>query len=475
MLKRALPVVCLVIAISLSPGLGRAQQVDREPSPEDRVDAIFAAYDNTRSPGCAVGVIQDGEFVLRRGYGMANLEHGIPLSSESVFRIGSTSKQFTAANVLLLVEEGKVSLDADVREYVPELPDFGTPVTIRQLVHHTSGYRDYLTLMDLAGLRDDDYYTDAELLAMLTRQTQLNFEPGAEHLYSNTGYWLLSQVVERASGDSLREFAAAKVFEPLGMSNTHFHDDHAIIVENRASGYAPARQGGYRISMTTLPMVGDGGVFTTVDDLLAWDRNFYDSSIGSSRFIETMQTVGVLNDGEELDYAFGLDISTHRGLNTVSHGGSFVGFRADMLRYPDERLTVICLCNRADADPSRFARQVAEVYLEDRMEPPADAAARGRRPQPPQPVELSAEQLAGFVGDYYSDELDVTYEIRFDRGVLTLSVRDGGPRPLVPIAPDRLRVGNRTLRFERAGADGFAEFQLDAGRVRNLRFTRRQQ
>jgi len=475
MLKRALPVVCLVIAISLSPGLGRAQQVDREPSPEDRVDAIFAAYDNTRSPGCAVGVIQDGEFVLRRGYGMANLEHGIPLSSESVFRIGSTSKQFTAANVLLLVEEGKVSLDADVREYVPELPDFGTPVTIRQLVHHTSGYRDYLTLMDLAGLRDDDYYTDAELLAMLTRQTQLNFEPGAEHLYSNTGYWLLSQVVERASGDSLREFAAAKVFEPLGMSNTHFHDDHAIIVENRASGYAPARQGGYRISMTTLPMVGDGGVFTTVDDLLAWDRNFYDSSIGSSRFIETMQTVGVLNDGEELDYAFGLDISTHRGLNTVSHGGSFVGFRADMLRYPDERLTVICLCNRADADPSRFARQVAEVYLEDRMEPPADAAARGRRPQPPQPVELSAEQLAGFVGDYYSDELDVTYEIRFDRGVLTLSVRDGGPRLLVPIAPDRLRVGNRTLRFERAGADGFAEFQLDAGRVRNLRFTRRQQ
>ena len=320
--KRAVTVAVAFLGAAVVVSLGAAatgpQQSERQPSPEEQVDAIFAAYDNTRSPGCAVGVIRDGEFILRRGYGMANLEHGIPLSSESVFRIGSTSKQFTAAAILLLVEEGRVSLDGDVREYIPELHDFGTPVTIRHLLHHTSGYRDYLTLMGLAGYRGDDYYDDDDLLRMISRQRELNFEPGSEYLYSNTGYWLLSQVVERASGESLREYAAGKIFGPLGMDNTHFHDDHRIVVPNRASGYVSAGQDGYRIFMTTLPMVGDGGVFTTVDDLLAWDRNFYDPSIGSPGFVESMQTTAVLNDGEALTYASGLTVSTYRGLRTVS-------------------------------------------------------------------------------------------------------------------------------------------------------------
>ena len=462
--------LALVIAIICLVG---AQDPAGEPTLEERVDRVFARFDNTRSPGCSIGVIRDGEFVLRRGYGMANLELGAPLNSSSVFRIGSTSKQFTAAAIVLLAEEGKLSLDDDVREYLPELTDFGTPVTIRQLVHHISGYRDYLTLMMLAGLRDEDYYTDEDLLAMLARQQELNFEPGAEHLYSNSGYWLLAQVVERASGKSLREYAAEKIFEPLGMDHTHFHNDHTELVPDRAYGYAPNGDGGYVISMTTLPMIGDGGVFTSVDDLLLWDRNFYEGKVGGQRFLDQMHTVGVLNDGEELEYAFGLNVGSYRGLRLVSHGGSFVGFRADIIRFPDERFSVICLCNRADSNPSLLARRVADIYLEDKLSPPED---RDRPPrgaaEEEEGIELGAQALAELAGDYYSEELDVVYAIRQAGDGLEVSVASQPPLPLLAVGPDVLRAQFLTLRMERNASGSITGFQLDAGRVKNLRFIR---
>ncbi len=453
--------------------------VAQEPAPaaqearrEAQVDEIFSEYDHTWTPGCAVGVIRDGSFVLRRGYGMANLEYGIALSPQSVFRIGSTSKQFTAAAIVLLAQEGKLSLDDDVRDHLPELNDFGTPVTIRHLLHHTSGYRDYLTLASVAGMRNDDYYTDDDLLEMLSRQRQLNFMPGDEHLYSNSGYWLLSQVVERASGKSLREYAAGRMFTPLGMSNTHFHNDHTEIVPNRASGYSPTSDG-FRINMTTLPMTGDGGVFTTVNDLLRWDQNFYDSSVGGPEFAEQMLRTGSLNDGESLTYASGLTVGTYRGLNIVSHGGSFVGFRAEMIRFPDERVSVSCLCNRSDANPSRLARQVAAVYLDDRMEPQEAAGQRRSRAQPPATVELSDRELAAFAGDYYSEELDVTYRLQVAGDGAGIDYEYGSSRSSVrPIGNDTLWRNNLTMRFERAVDGTITGFQLDAGRVKNLRFTR---
>ena len=462
--------VTLLVAFACLVG---AQDPGAEPTIEQRVDLVFARFDNTRSPGCAVGVIQDGEFVLRRGYGMANLELGAPLTSTSVFRIGSTSKQFTAAAIVLLAEEGKLSLDDDVREYLPELTDFGQPVTIRQLVHHISGYRDYLTLMSLAGLRDDDYYTDEELLAMLSRQQELNFAPGAEHLYSNSGYWLLSQVVERASGKSLREYAAEKIFKPLGMDHTHFHNDHTELVPDRAYGYAPLEDGGYMISMTTLPMIGDGGVFTSVDDLYSWDQNFFERKVGGPDYLEQMHSVGVLSDGEELDYAFGLGVGTYRGLRLVSHGGSFVGFRADVLRFPDERFSVICLCNRADSNPSQLARRVADIYLEDKLSPPEDRDRRRRGAgEEEEGIELGAQAIAELAGDYYSEELDVVYAVRQAGEGLEVSVAGQELLPLLAIEPDVLRAQFLTLRFERNTAGAVSGFQLDAGRVKNLRFTR---
>lgn len=327
-----------------------------------KVDQVFAMYDKPDSPGCALGVIQDGQFIYKRGYGMANLEHNIPITPSSVFRIGSTSKQFTAAAILLLAEEGKLSLDDDIRTYLPEFPDYGTPVTIRHLLHHTSGIPDYLRLSYAAGYGEDAYVTDDEVIAMLASQEELEFESGEEHRYSNSGYFLLSQIVQQASGKSLREYAEEKIFRPLGMMNTHFHDDHNEIVPNRASGYA-WEHGRLRISMTNLDMVGDGGVFTTVEDLFHWDQNFYHQRIGDPQFLDRMLARGVLNNGDTLDYASGLIHGTYRGLKTISHLGGFVGFRAEMIRFPEQRFTVICLCNLSVTEPNKLAKRVADIYL----------------------------------------------------------------------------------------------------------------
>ena len=217
--------VAVLLGLSLSTaGAATSQEAPTTPesSLESRIDAVFADYDTTRSPGCSLGVVERGELTLARGYGMANLEHGIPLSAESVFRIGSTSKQFTAASIVLLSLDGKLGLDDDLRRYLPELPRLGDPVTIRHLVHHTSGYRDYLTLMALAGKGDADYYSDEDLLRILARQEELNFRPGDEHLYSNSGYWLLSQVVLRITGASMRDFAPSGSSLPWACATPSF-------------------------------------------------------------------------------------------------------------------------------------------------------------------------------------------------------------------------------------------------------------
>jgi CubicO group peptidase (beta-lactamase class C family) len=414
---------------------------------------------------------------------MANLEYDIVLTPSSVFRIGSTSKQFTAAAMVLLQQEGRISLDDDIRKYLPELPDHGVPVTIRHLLHHTSGVRDYLTLGYLAGLRDDDFFTDEDVVTMLARQRELNFSPGDDHLYSNSGYFLLSQIVKRVTGESLKQYAQENLFGPLGMSNTHFHDDHSHIVPQRATGYAPA-DSGFRISMTALEMVGDGGVFTSVEDLLQWDRFFYAATAADppidqpGAFWATMLSRGVLNTGDTLDYALGLAHGEYRGLKVISHGGAFVGFRAELMRFPDQRFTVICLCNLSRTNPTASARQVADVYLEDVMEPRADSGTsiddRRAEADESEPLPSSVEQLAEYAGLYYSEELEVTYEIKLANGDLGLEVGNDLDGRLRLSASDEMRRGGVTLRFHRDSKGRVAGFLLDAGRVRNLIFAKRE-
>ena len=442
---------------------------------QDRVDAVFAQYDRTNSPGCALGVIRDGEFIHKRGYGMANLEWGIALSARSVFRIGSTSKQFTAASVALLELEGKLSLDDEIQSFFPEIPRYPRPVTVRHLIHHTSGLCDYLTLMSLAGLRDDDFYTDAEVLEMLARQKEPNFPAGQEFLYSNSNYLLMAHLVERVSGQNLKDFAQEKIFDPLGMSQTHFHNDHTHLVPDRASGYRRSGKG-FRISMTTLGMIGDGGVFTSVQDLLHWDRNFYNDRLGGGKLVESMLRRGRLANGEELRYAFALNLGTYRGLKTVRHGGAFVGFRAELLRFPEEQFSVICLCNLAQTNPSQLANQVADIYLADRLAEPAQKEEARRREQSSSeaPSALSGPRLREYLGEYLSEELAVTYFVKMEGGQLVVRVRSLPARSLVVGQGSTAQLGRPRLRFERDGEGALTGFRLDAGRVKNLRFSKRQ-
>src|SRR5215216_5221403 len=334
----------------------------------EQVDKIFAMWDKPDSPGCALAIIKDGQIIYKRGYGMANLEHNIPIASTTIFDTGSVSKQFTAMSILLLAEAGRLSLDDDIRKYMPEIPQYESPITIRHLIQHTSGLRDYLALMALRGERDDDFYVDEEVVDLIARQKRLNFKPGDQWLYSNSGYFLLSQIVKRASGKSLRMYADENIFKPLGMKNTHFNDDHTEVVKGRATGYAPGRSG-FRISVSTLDMVGDGNVVTSVEDLFLWDQNFYHNKLGKGGqdLINQAQATGVLNGGKKHDYAAGLVVTSYKGLKEVSHGGAFVGYRAATVRFPDQQFSVACECNLAVTDPMTLAHRVADVYLREQF------------------------------------------------------------------------------------------------------------
>jgi CubicO group peptidase (beta-lactamase class C family) len=367
--------------------------------PEAKVDALFQKMDTTISPGCALSVIRDHRIIYERGYGMADLDHNIPITPTTVFHVASMSKQFTAASILLLAQENKLSPNDPVRKYIPELPDFGTPVTIRELLHHTSGLRDQWDLLDLSGWRySHDLITDADVLYVVSQQRGLNFPPNTKYLYSNTGYTLLAQIVARVSGQSLRNFTTTRIFAPLGMKNTHFRDDFDEIVRNLAYGYVPSGDA-YRLSVTNFDTVGATSLLTTVEDLALWDENFYTARVGGPALIQQLQERGKLNNGKQIDYAAGLVVGKYRGLNTVDHGGADAGYRSDMIRFPDQHFTVACLCNLGPADPSDLARKVAEIYLGSDMQP-----AESTRAGEAKPVILTPEQMQAKVGTYVNDK-----------------------------------------------------------------------
>ena len=530
------------------------------------IDSIFSEWNKPNTPGCALGIIKNGELIYSKGYGLANMEYDIPNSASSVFRIGSTSKQFTAACIILLAENGKLSLDDTLNNYFPDFPEYANKINIRHLLNHTSGIRDYLQLAYLKGFEDDDFYVDDNIMEWLANQTDLNFAPGEEFLYSNSGYWLLGQIVKKISGTNLADFAQKEIFEPLKMNNTHFHNDHTQIVKNRASGYVPSENDRYRISMTTLDAIGDGGVFTTINDIKKWDNAYYNSEVLSQFFWKMMTEQGVLNNGEVIDYASGLFISEYKGLKTISHGGSFVGFRAELLRFPDQHLSIAIFANRGDANPSAMANQVADIMLKgsliDANTATQDAIkniknnsfiklsaielknyagnywnendsyarkiyvkndtlryyrnkdnesvlmpisanefkminvnadllirfdnkekrsmtviANGGKPEffdTYHPKVYTTQELANFVGTYYSKELDVFYSLKLEDDLLTLYINDSKKSPLKSIMKGLFSDDDYgSFQFENDQEGKLIGFRLAAGRVKNLKFEKK--
>jgi CubicO group peptidase (beta-lactamase class C family) len=461
--------LAVVVALAALAGPGFAQE-SLSPAQRARIDSVFSAF-NSNTPGCALGVYRNGAIAYSRGYGMANLEHNIPITAATLFDIGSTSKQFTATSILLLAQDDKLSLDDEVRKWIPGLPDYGAPVTIRQLLHHTSGIRDYLTLMSLRFTSFDGVTTDRDALDLIVRQKELNFRPGSEYLYSNSGYFLLSEIVKRASGQSLRVFATQRIFAPLGMTASHFHNDHTMIVPLRATAYAP-RGTGYAVSMSGFEQTGDGAVHTSIDELLAWDNNFYTPKVGGQKLLDELHVRGVLNKGDTITYARGLMLGEQRGLRTVSHGGSWAGYRAELLRFPAQHTSIAVLCNVANGNPSGRARRVADVLFESQMTAlPADAENRAALPQPPPRAPANLDR-AEYSGDFYSPELDIVYRIRAKDGALYLERLGNTALPLNWRAPDEFGASGFVLNFRRAGGR-VSGFTIGAGRVRNIAFEKR--
>ena len=451
------------------------------------VDEVFEDLTKAGSPGCAMGVYRDGKLVYAKGYGLANLEENVAITPQSVFDIGSTSKQFTAASILLLEKQGKLSINDDIRKYIPEVPDYGKKITILRLLNHTSGLRDYLTLMDLAGINTDSVTTDEDALQIIARQKSLNFDPGSDWLYSNTGFFLLSMIVKRVSGKTLREFAAENIFAPLEMTHTQYRDDHTSLIANRAMAYDTKEKGiGYSMDVSYFEQTGDGAVHTSVEDLLKWDENFYSAKIGGKTFLSEIQEQGKLNSGRVLEYAKGLFVADYRGLRTVSHGGAWGGYRAELLRFPEQHFSVACLCNLGTARPSNRAERVADVYLAGLMKPrEVKKEMEEKLEKEKKLIPQTAEQLRSYRGDYWSEELGVAYRLGIVDGKLkVVALLDGSgaahtgdlPRDTFEAtAADNFEMTQAgiTVHFERDHEQGVKGFTLDAGRTRGMIFTRK--
>jgi CubicO group peptidase (beta-lactamase class C family) len=415
---------------------------------QEKVDQIFAAYQKTGSPGCAVGVIQDGNFIYRKGYGMGSLELGVPLSGQSVYYMGSVSKQFTAASIVLAAEQRFLSLDEDVRKYIPELPDYGHSITLRQMLHHTSGFRDFLTLIGLSGRDAGEIHSEDEIIDLIARQKNLNNVPGDEFIYSNTNYFLLGVVIKRATKKSLAQFAAENIFRPLGMVHTRFYDDHTVVLPGRVAAYDSGKDGGFLVDWSTnYDIVGAGGLMSTVDDLLLWDSNFYANKLGKGTLIDELQTRGVLNNGKQISYALGLELGTYRGLPIVEHDGALYGYRTGILRFPEQRFSVVCLCNLSSAPITNLSRKVADVYLQKTLHVEKGVVQSSRNSDFP--------DVTRFAGKYLDPRKHFVYSFTASGGNLMAWGAD-----LPRVGPNQFKdLGTGTITFD--GSDGGMKATLE--------------
>lgn len=429
-----------VLAVLVAASPARAQE-----SEGARVDSIFADYAGTAIPGCAVAVSDDHRIVLSEAFGMADLEHDVVNTPETRFEAGSVSKQFTAAATILLALEGAIDLDDDVREYFPELPDYGETITIRHLLNHTSGLRDWGSVASIHGWpRTTRVHTHVHALDIAARQRELNYPPGLHYSYTNTGYNLQAMLVERVTGVPFAEFTRERLFEPLGMSRTEWRDDYTRVVKDRAIAYRPGRDapGAFHMDMPFENVHGNGGLLTTVGDLLRWTWNLETGEVGGPRFLEEMHRQGVLRTGRTIDYASGLFLGTYRGLPEIQHGGATAGYRAFLTRFPDQGVAVSLLCNRADASSGGLAHRVADVFLAEEAEP---------RPGPEgdPAIEVEPSVLEALAGTYRNTRTHEALRLVVEEGRLLYA----GRFPLEPVSETAFRLGSGQLEvFPRAEA-----------------------
>jgi CubicO group peptidase (beta-lactamase class C family) len=413
MKKLALILVLLIsfLLVTFSYSINNEEKASKglEKSQIEKIDKVFSQFNNN-TPGVAVGIVKEGKLVYKKGFGLANLEYNIPITSSSVFHIASISKQFTTMSIVLLAQQGKLSLEDDIRKYLPEVPDFGETITIRHLANHTSGLRDQWDLLDLAGWRYDcgDLKTQEDVLDLVSRQKELNFRPGEMYYYSNTGFTLMAVIVQRVSGKSLREFADEHIFKPLGMNNTHFHDSMKEIVKNRAYAYAPLEDDGFRISIPNYETYGATSLHTTIEDFALWSNNFEHKKVGGEYAYNELLKKGVLNKDEEINYALGISHGNYKGLKTIGHSGGDAGYRSQFTMFPEYGISIIIFAN-GSTNAGRFANQVADILFEERIKK-EEEEKRVEKPA----IALSKEELMEKEGDFKDKKFGRYISILFD-------------------------------------------------------------
>lgn len=435
-----------------------------------RIDELFSRWQGPNSPGVAVLVLQNGKVAFEKGYGMADIEHGIPITPSSIFDVASISKQFCAMSIALLEADGKLSLSDDVRKYVPELANFGPVITINHLIHHTSGLRDWPDALHMAGWNYEDVISYPQILRFAFSQRELNFQPGSEYTYSNTGYNILALVVERVSGQTFRHFTDARIFTPLGMTNTHFHDDYDDVIVGRTESYRPGAGASVMKVSNNLTALGSSSLFTTAEDLARWVHNYESPTVGNARIIARLQERFVLTNGDTSSYAFGQTVENYRGLTRVSHSGSWAGFRMAVQRFPDQQFAVIVLANTTAINPVNSATRITDFYLGERMKPVPTPVAPSPASSATNFTPSSAE-LREYAGRYESDELSTFWTVSVQNGALVASHFRAGDVELRPLARDSFRGGVLgDVVFKRAVGGRIAAFTATTPRARNVRF-----
>jgi CubicO group peptidase (beta-lactamase class C family) len=407
-----------------------------------RIDPIFEPWNKPTTPGAAVAVIRDGKIAFQKGYGIANLEYDTPITPDTVFHVASVSKQFTAMCIVLLERDGKLSIEDDIRKYLPELPDYGRKITIRNLLQHTSGIRDQWQTLAIAGWRLDDVITQKQILRMLFRQKELNFDPGTRHLYSNSGFTLLAEIVARVSGVPFPQFADERIFKPLRMTRTHFHDDHRRIVRDRAYSYEAAGAG-YQASPLNYANAGATSLFTTAPDLTKWLDNFRDPKVGGPAAVARLQEEAVLTDGTKIEYALGISTGNFRGMRTLSHGGSDAGYRSFVTWFPDRKLGVAVVSNLASFNSGGIANRVAAAALE--LEPEPAAPARTARTY----ITLEPAAIDRFTGYY---QVDMLIQVARRNDKLVAGPPGMGQAEFKAVAPNRFFSESMDAELEFEGA-----------------------
>jgi len=414
------------------------------------MDSIFAEFDKPGSPGCAVGIVDHGDLIFSKGYGLANLDNNLPIRSDSRFMIASISKQFAAAALLMMAQEGKLDLDEDLRTYISELPEFEYPITARQVMHHTSGLRDIFNLLSLADIGLDNTTTVEQAVELIGRQKRLNFRPGSQFLYNNTGYFLISVLVENNTGMSLREYTDKHFFQPIGMTSTHFHDDIGMVVSGRVTSYRTMPYGPGRFYRDNMDRIGARGLFTTIEDMALWDANFMENKSNLENFTTRLTEVGVLRNGSELDYAAGLRLSRYKTLETIGHGGNYMGFRTSYMRFPDYQLGIITFCNMSDINPAVYSRQVADLYLR----------------------EVFDEHFEEYAARFRNDPFNTSYVVTLEKGDLYLKHSAGKKERLIWEENDTFSTDSWKVLFTRNSDDEIESMKIKSSRTGKITFNK---